>query len=156
MIEWALLVVVLWYIADSAVYLYRYYSREGREAGRDSGQSPFKLIPAKIAGYNWVRCGGCGGKAARRAQTAALPGMRRRVIRFNCKVRPGIRGLTGSLMLQRSSGCLGKRCRGSRPAGHAACLRAVHLLAAASWSAMRNSRPDLFPPTTLLAQTRTR
>ena len=64
MIEWALLVVILWYIADSAVYLFRYYSRQGREAGRDSGQSPFKLIPAKIAGYNWVRCGGCGGEVA--------------------------------------------------------------------------------------------
>ena len=91
MIEWALLVVILWYIADSAVYLFRFYSRQGREAGRDSGQSPFKLIPAKIAGYNWVRCGGCGGEVALmpgEAQTAALPGMRRRVIRFNCKGPP--------------------------------------------------------------------
>jgi hypothetical protein len=59
------LVVILWYIADSAVYLFRYYSRQGREAGRDSGQSPFKLTPAKIAGYNWVRCGGCGGVGVR-------------------------------------------------------------------------------------------
>ena len=59
MIEWLLLAVILWYIADSAIYLYRHYRREGWRVS-PTARSPFDLIPARMPGYNWMRCAGCG------------------------------------------------------------------------------------------------
>ena len=64
MLEWILLGVMLWYIADSAIYLYRHYSRHGRRADKSTGQSPFESIPDKMPGYNWMRCRSCGSEAA--------------------------------------------------------------------------------------------
>ena len=64
LIEWILLAVILWYIADSAIYLYRHYSKGGERAEAVSNQSPFELIPTKMPGYNWMQCRGCGGEIA--------------------------------------------------------------------------------------------
>ena len=63
MLEWVLLAVILWYIVDSTVYLYRHYRREGLRS-KPKTQSPFELIPAKIPGYNWMACAGCGQELA--------------------------------------------------------------------------------------------
>ena len=64
MLEWVLLAVILWFIGDSAVYLYRHYRRDSGKAGATVARSSFDLIPAKMPGYNWMACAGCGQELA--------------------------------------------------------------------------------------------
>ena len=62
--EWILLGVILWYIIDSVIYLWRYYSKGGARGASVSIPSPFETIPAKLPGYHWMHCRSCGQELA--------------------------------------------------------------------------------------------